>query len=144
MGTFHTVKNMRCFDHISQKDRGLHCHVAVVKTKGTCTRCWRSRATNGALASLRLLSQFILWGEPTLTRKISWGFEIEVHNPEVLARNGMRPILSWYYLFFKALSLGVSKNNGNFTSKLLGSEPIKSNAVIRPNLMSHYLAISSF
>ena len=62
MGTFHSLENVRCFDHISQRHWRLHRHVAIVKTPGTCPRCWCPCATNGTFTSVRLLSHFIIWG----------------------------------------------------------------------------------
>ena len=62
------------------------------------------------------------------------------HKPEVSICNEMQPFSLRYHLFLELKLLVLNKNNCNPTCSLLGTEPIRSVLVTRPNLIGHYLA----
>ena len=62
------------------------------------------------------------------------------HKPEVSICNEMRPFSLRYHLLLELKLLVLNKNNCNPTCSLLGTEPIRSVLVTRPNLIGHYLA----
>ena len=66
-------------------------------------------------------------------RKVFGTFEKRA--PEVPISIRMGSIISRYYLFSGRLFLVVNGNNEDPTCSLLGSEPIRSVVVIRPNLI---------